>query len=459
MSMTRQTGIAKGNRSAPEQLMELIVSKPNMEKAYQRVMKNKGSAGVDGMEVSELKSYLHANWESIKVALLRDEYYPSAILPVSIPKPNGGERMLGIPVVLDRLIQQGVQQVLSPIYDPGFSDYSYGFRPGRSAHDAVKQSQAYIRCGKRWVVDIDLEKFFDEVNHARLLSKLRHQIKDRRVVHLIDRYLRAGMMNEGVVEKRSKGTPQGSALSPLLSNVVLDELDKELEKRGLSFVRYADDCQIYVGSLRSGERVMASIKGFIEKKLRLRVNEGKSKVGRPWKRDFLGYSFTTHKETKLKPAKKSLQRLKKKVKAKLRRGKGRNLERFIREDLNPILRGWMHYFKLSEVKGFAEELDGWVRRHLRKMKWRQWKRNWTRKEGLQRRGLSEERAISSAFNGRGPWWNAGASHMNLAFPKSYFEKLGLFSLGQLLLKVQVDRHSLGTAVIRNRTSGGVRGWK
>ena len=459
MSMTKQTGIKGGNHPESEELMELVVSRSNMEKAYQGVVKNQGAAGIDGMSVLELKPYLHAEWKQIKGALLSGAYYPQGIRPVRIAKPDGGERELGIPTVLDRLIQQALHQVLSPIFDPSFSEHSYGFRPGRSAQGAVLQAQSYINEGNRWVVDMDLAKFFDEVPHARLLSKLRNRIKDRRVVHLIDRYLRAGMMKEGLIEKRSKGTPQGSPLSPLLSNIVLDELDKELEKRGHRFVRYADDFQIYVRTKRSAERVMQSMGGFIETKLCLRVNMAKSEVNRPWKRSFLGHGFTNHKEVKLKPSKESLKRLRKKVKGKFRAGKGRNLERFIGEDLNPILRGWMHYFKRSEVKGFAEELDGWVRRHLRKVKWRQWKRNWTRKEGLEKRGLTEAQAIQSAFNGRGAWWNAGASHMNQAFPKRYFDRLGLVSLTQMLLHEQADRRTVGTAVIRNRTSGGVRGVK
>jgi len=334
--------------------------------------------------------------------------------------------------VVDRLIQQALHQVLGPIYDPTFSDISYGFRPGRSGPQAVRKSQRFIKENKRWVVDVDLSKFFDEVNHARLLSKLRNRIADTRVVHLVDRYLQAGILKGGLVEARSKGTPQGSPLSPQLSNIVLDELDKELERRNLRFVRYADDFQIYVGTRRSAGRVMASIGNFMANKLKLKVNKKKSEVGRPWDRVFPGYSFTTNKSIKLKPAKASLKRLRKKVKVKFRRGKGRNIRDFIHNDLNPLLRGWAFYFNQSETKQFAEQVDSWMRRHLRKVKWRQWKRNWTRKEGLQSRGLSEERAVMGAFNGRGPWWNGGASHMNEAFPKSYFDKLGLVSIAKIV---------------------------
>ena len=458
MSTPNQPGANRGSSTgATDKLMELVVARPNMLEAYRRVVKNKGAAGVDGMTVEDLKGFLATDWEAVKVALLSDGYYPKAIRRVMIPKPSGGERQLGIPTVVDRLIQQALHQILSPIYDPTFSDNSYGFRPGRSAHQAVLCAQSYINEDKRWVVDVDLSKFFDEVNHARLLAKLRKRIADKRVIHLIDRYLRAGMMVDGIAEPRSKGTPQGSPLSPLLSNIVLDELDQELERRGLRFVRYADDFQIYVGTRRSAERVMASVSEFVKNKLRLRVNVSKSKVGRPWDRSFLGYSFTTNKSIKLKPSKVSIKRLRQKVKGKFRSGKGRNIRKFIRKELNPILRGWSIYFSLSETKGWMTELDSWLRRRLRGVQWRQWKRNWTRRVGLMKRGVSEEKAVIGAFNRRGPWFNAGASHMNIAFPKSYYDKMGLVTITGTITKRQTDRSSKGTAVIRNRTSGGVRG--
>ncbi len=275
---------------------------------------------------------------------------------------------------------------------------------------------------------MDLSKFFDEVHHERLLSKLAHKIMDRRVIHLVDRYLRGGIMVNGIEEKRVQGTPQGSPLSPLLSNIVLDELDKELEFRGHKFVRYADDFQIYVGSRRTAERVIESLTGFIENKLKLKVNKTKSSIDRPWRRSFLGYSFTFQRESKLRVSPGSVQRLKGQVKEKLRQGRGRNQQKFIVEDLNPLLRGWISYFSKSEVKGFAAVIDGWIRHHLHKIRWRQMKRRWTRLQTLIKRGLPGERAVESCFNQRGPWWNSGASHMNQAYPTSYFDKLGLVSL-------------------------------
>lgn len=428
MSASNQAGNNKDKGQESVKLMEQIVSRENMTKAYKRVVANKGVPGVDGLEVTELKGYLQEHWSTIKIALLEGSYYPQAVKQVSIPKVGGGERLLGIPTVIDRMIQQGIHQTLNSLYDPEFSEWSYGFREGRNAQQAVVQSRTHIQSGKRWVVDMDLSKFFDEVHHERLLSKLAHKIMDRRVIHLVDRYLRGGIMVNGIEEKRVKGTPQGSPLSPLLSNLVLDELDKELEFRGHKFVRYADDFQVYVGSRRTAERVIESLTGFIENKLKLKVNKTKSSIDRPWRRSFLGYSFTSQKESKLRVSPGSVQRLKGQVKEKLRQGRGRNQQKFIVEDLNPLLRGWISYFSKSEVKGFAAVIDGWIRHHLRKIRWRQMKRRWTRLQTLIKRGLPEERAVESCFNQRGPWWNSGASHMNQAYPTSYFDKLGLVSL-------------------------------
>jgi RNA-directed DNA polymerase len=428
---------AKRGHSRPEtlQLMEAVVERENMKTAWLRVKGNKGAAGVDGMSVDALLPYLREHWPTIKEDLLADKYQPSPVRQVEIPKPGGGMRQLGIPTVQDRLMQQALHQVLQPIFDPGFSASSYGFRPGRGALQAVTQAKAYVAAGKRWVVDLDLEKFFDRVNHDILMARLARKIRDKRVLRLIRRYLQAGIMESGLVSPRTEGTPQGGPLSPLLSNILLDDLDKELERRGQSFCRYADDCNTYVRSRRAGERLMISLSHFLTEKLQLKVNEAKSAVDRPWKRKFLGYSMTWHKRPRLKIAPASLDRFKNKVRERLRGGRGRNVKRQI-EDMIPLLRGWINYFRLAEVKGMLDELDGWLRRKFRCILWRQWKRSYTRAKNLMKRGLREERAWRSATNGRGPWWNAGASHMNEAFPKRFFDELGLVSLLDYLRLIQ-----------------------
>ena len=407
--------------------MEAAVERSNMLCAYERVVKNEGAPGVDGLTVSEFKPWLQAHWKSIRQALLAGEYMPGAVRKVDIPKPQGGVRTLGIPTVLDRLIQQALHQVLQPLFDPEFSESSYGFRPGRNAQQAVKAARSYVAEGKRWVVDIDLEKFFDRVNHDVLMARVARQVKDERVRKLIRRYLEAGLMEGGVASARTEGTPQGGPLSPLLSNILLTDLDRELEKRGQGFCRYADDCNIYVGSKQSGERVMTAITAFLERRLKLQVNAAKSAVARPWQRKFLGYSMTWHRKPKLKIASPSRERFAEKVRQTLRRARGRSLKQVI-EQLNPVLRGWVAYFRLTEVKGVLEELDGWIRHKLRALLWRHGKRNHTRAKNLMRRGLSEPRAWQSATNGHGPWWNGGASHMNAAYPKSWFDHMGLVSL-------------------------------
>jgi group II intron reverse transcriptase/maturase len=346
---------------------------------------------------------------------------------VDIPKPQGGMRTLGIPTLTDRLIQQALHQVLSPIFEVEFSESSYGFRSGRSAHQAVKAARQYVAEGRRVVVDMDLEKFFDRVNHDLLMGQLAKKIDDERVLKLIRRYLEAGMMANGVVSPRTEGTPQGGPLSPLLSNILLTDLDRELERRGHAFCRYADDCNIYVKSKTAGERVMASITGFLSEKLKLTVNAAKSAVASPWERKFLGYSLTWHKAPRLRIAPASLQRMEGKIREVLQGARGRSLSHTI-ADLNPILRGWAAYFKLTETKRALEEIDGWLRRKLRCILWRQWKHPYTRGKNLMKAGLTEERAFRSAFNQRGSWWNSGASHMNQAFRKAYFDRLGLVSL-------------------------------
>jgi RNA-directed DNA polymerase len=409
--------------------METVVERENMVRALRRVEANKGAPGVDDMPVESLRGYLKGHWPRIKAELLSGAYQPQPVRRVEIPKAGGkGMRPLGIPTVVDRLIQQAVHQVLSPIWEKEFSGQSYGFRPGRSALQAVQTAQRHVGEGRRWVVDMDLEKFFDRVNHDILMARVARKVKDQRVLLLIRRYLQSGVMVGGLVEPRAEGTPQGGPLSPLLSNVLLDDLDKELEQRGHAFCRYADDCNIYVRSKRAGERVMASISRFLESRLKLKLNQAKSAVDRPWNRKFLGYSMTWHEKPKLKVAAESVERMKGKLRVLFRMGRGRNLHRFIQEELSPLLRGWIHYFRLAEVKGILEELDGWIRRKLRTVLWRHGKRVWPRVRLLMKHGLPEERACRSATNGRGPWWNSGASHMNEAFPKAYFDRLGLVSL-------------------------------
>lgn len=416
-------------------LMDAVCERGNLMRAYDRVVKNKGAAGVDGIGVNEFKDHLKQHWPTIKAKLLAGEYIPSPVRRVDIPKPQGGVRTLGIPTLTDRLIQQALHQVLSPIFEAEFSESSYGFRPGRNAHQAVKAAKQYVAEGHRVVVDMDLEKFFDRVNHDLLMQKLSTKIDDGRVLRLIRRYLEAGMMADGIVSPRTEGTPQGGPLSPLLSNILLTELDRELERRGHAFCRYADDCNIYVKSKAAGERVMASITRFLADTLKLTVNAAKSAVGRPWERKFLGYSLTRHKAPKLRIAPSSLQRQEDKIRAVLKGARGRSLTTVINE-LNPILRGWMAYFKLAETRQALEELDGWIRRKLRCILWRQWKRPYTRAKNLMKAGLMEERAFRSAFNQRGPWWNSGASHMNQAFPKSFFDRLGLVSLLDTMRRLQ-----------------------
>jgi RNA-directed DNA polymerase len=424
-----EVGSAANGQTKAEGLrqMDAVVERNNLWRAYERVMRNKGAAGVDGLTVLEFKTGLQQHWPSVRAALLAGNYMPMAIRKVEIPKPNGGVRTLGIPTVLDRLIQQALLQVLQPEFEPEFSEHSYGFRPGRNAWQAVQRAQGYIREGRRWVVDLDLEKFFDRVNHDILMSRMARKVKDERVLKLVRRYLEAGMMSDGIVSARTEGTPQGGPLSPLLSNILLTDLDRELERRGHRFCRYADDCNIYVRSEVAGQHAMAAVTDYLERKLKLQVNREKSAVARPWARKFLGYSFTWHKQVRLKIADSSLKRLKDKVREIVVGNASRNLAATISE-LNPVLRGWTSYFRLTEVKGVLQDLDGWIRRKLRCLLWRQWKRPATRNKRLQARGLDEKRAWKSASNGRGPWWNAGASHMNAAYPKRFFDVSGLVSL-------------------------------
>tara|TARA_R110002124_G_C8914488_1_gene510771 strand:+ start:436 stop:1755 length:1320 start_codon:yes stop_codon:yes gene_type:complete len=411
----------------PDTLMGRVLAPANLRRAYQRVVSNKGAPGADGMTVDQLAGYVKQYWPILKDRLLAGEYHPQGVRAVDIPKPKGGTRQLGIPSVVDRLIQQALLQQLTPIFDPLFSDYSYGFRPGRSAHQAIEAARAHVAAGHCWCVELDLEKFFDRVNHDVLMAYVERQIGDKRVLRLIRRYLEAGTMSGGIVSRREKGTPQGGPLSPLLSNILLNELDRELERRGHRFVRYADDANIYVRSRRAGERVMASVERFLKLRLKLTLNREKSRVARPWVCDYLGYGMSWHQQPRLRVAALSLNRLRDRIRELLRRTRGRKMATVI-ERINPVLRGWSGYFKLSQSKRPLEELDGWVRHKLRCVIWRQWKAPSTRARNLMRLGLGEARACTSAFNGRGPWWNSGASHVNQALPKKLWDRLGLVSI-------------------------------
>lgn len=423
-------------KSEDGSLMRRVVERSNMSQAYKRVLRNQGSAGVDGLTVADLGGWLKAHWPSVRAALLAGTYLPRAVRRVEIPKPQGGVRTLGVPTVVDRLIQQALHQVLQPLFEPTFSASSFGFRPGRSAQDAVRQAQAYVQEGRHWVVDLDLEKFFDRVNHDVLMARVNRQVRDRSVLKLIRRFLEAGMMAEGLVQPRTEGAPQGGPLSPLLSNVLLNDLDHRLESRGLSFCRYADDSNIYVASKRAGERVMRSTRAYLEKVLRLRINEAKSAVARPGTRKFLGYRVAVRRQqAHIWIAPESIKRLMSRVREVVCEGRGWSLARTI-QGLNPLLRGWANYFRLSLQRDRMRKLDGWVRRRLRCLLWRQWKRPWTRERKLIALGLSPERAWKSSVNGRGPWWNAEASHLKQALPNAYFQGLGLVSIRDTVDRLQ-----------------------
>ncbi len=414
-------------KAEPDALMERGLAPANLKRAYQHVVSNKGAPGADGMTVDQLASHVKQYWPTLKARLLVGEYHPQGVRTVEIPKPKGGTRQLGIPNVVDRLIQQALLQQLTLIFDPLFSDYSYGFRPGRSAHHAIETARAHVASGHRWCVELDLEKFFDRVNHDVLMACIERQIEDKRVLMLIRRYLEAGTMSGGIVSRRREGTPQGGPLSPLLSNILLNELDRELERRGHRFVRYADDANIYVRSRRAGERVMVSVERFLSWRLKLTLNREKSRVAGSWMCDYLGYGMSWHQQPRLRVATTSLRRLRDRLGELLRGARGRKMANTI-ERINPVLRGWAGYFKLTQGKGALETLDGWVRHKLHCILWRQWKHPSTRARNLMRLGIEEGRARKSASNGRGPWWNSGASHMNQALAKKRWDQLGLVSI-------------------------------
>jgi RNA-directed DNA polymerase len=406
-----------------EQLMEEVCERENCLQAYKRVKSNKGSPGIDGMTVEQLPGYLKEHWPAIREQLLSGTYKPQPVRRVEIPKPDGGVRQLGIPTVLDRMVQQAVMQVLQGRWDAEFSEHSHGFRPGRSAHQAVAEAQKYIAEGRRWVVDLDLEKFFDRVNHDKLMAVVAHRVADKRMLRLIRAFLTAGVMENGLVGPVDEGTPQGGPLSPLLSNLVLDELDRELERRKHCFVRYADDCNIYVRSRRAGERVKQNITRFITRRLKLKVNEQKSAVARPVERKFLGFSFTL-REAKRRIAAKAIVRFKQKVRELTGRTRGISIEQMTKE-LASYLRGWRSYFGFCETPSVLESLDQWIRRRLRSMIWKQWKRGRVRFARLCARGVNPYLAGTTAGSPHGPWRIANSPAMSIAFPIAYFDALGV----------------------------------
>lgn len=416
---------ANGNeRPGTGSLMGEVLQRQNLKRALKRVRKNRGSPGIDGMTVEELGGWLREHWPAVREQLQSGRYQPQAVKRTAIPKKGGGQRQLGIPTVLDRLIQQALLQVLQFRFDPTFSQHSHGFRPGRSAHDAIGEARRYVQGGKKWVVDVDLEKFFDRVNHDVLMGRLAKRIEDPLVLGLIRRYLNAGVMANGVVVERYQGTPQGGPLSPLLANVLLDEVDKQLEQRGHAFVRYADDLRVFVSSKKSGQRVMRSLIGLFGK-LRLAVNESKSAVDRAWNRPFLGFAFWAgrKRQVHVKVARKALVAMKDRVRQLTRRTRGRSLEQ-VALDLRAYLQGWKGYFRLAQTPRIFSDLDEWIRHRLRAYQLKQWKRGKTAFQRLRALGASGDLAARIAGNTR-RWWRTSAMVLHIVMPNSYFDRLGL----------------------------------
>lgn len=420
-----ETGVRERGDDLPvssERLMERVLGRENLFKALRRVKSNGGSPGVDGMTVYALPDYLRRNWPVLRESLLRGTYQPKPVKRVEIPKPGGGIRQLGIPTVVDRFIQQALLQVLQPEWDGTFSDQSFGFRPKRSAHQAVVRAQRYIQSGYGWVVDIDLEKFFDRVNHDKLASLVRERVKDERVRMLMGRYLRAGVMIGGDYHEVGEGTPQGGPLSPLLANLLLDLLDKELERRGHCFVRYGDDCNIYVRSAKAGRRVLASVTQHLWGKLRLKVNESKSAVDRPWRRKFLGFTFTGRRPNRRKVSDRAVLRFKEEIRQRTQRTRGVTFQRVV-DELRSYLLGWQAYFGFSEAKSVFKELDSWIHRRLRCYLWKQWGRR--RYRELRGRGVSRDLAWNTVKSAHGPWRLSRSPALAFALPSRYFSQLGL----------------------------------
>ena len=414
-------------------LLEKALERENMFQALRRVEENKGAPGIDGMKVENLRPFLVENWPRIKETLQQGTYKPRPVRRVEIPKPGGGKRLLGIPTVVDRLIQQALTQVLTPIFDPGFSENSYGFRPGKRGHDAVRQAREYIQQGYRVVVDLDLEKFFDRVNHDILMARVARKVQDKRVLKLIRAYLESGVLLNGVVVTSEEGTPQGGPISPLLANIMLDDYDKELEHRGHKFVRYADDCNIYVKSFRAGQRVLAGVTKYLEGKLKLKVNRDKSAVDRPWKRKFLGFSFYIGKRVGIRLAPRTIERLKSRIRELTQRSQPMSMEARVKK-LSMYLKGWLGYYALADAKKVLEELDQWIRHRLRMCMWKQWKRVRTRIREFRAHEAPEWMAFAYSNTRKGPW--AASLLLNSVLTKEYWQKRGLVSLMDRYLEVR-----------------------
>lgn len=416
-------------------LLEQILHRDNLNRAYKRVKKNKGSHGVDGMQVDELLPFLKQHGEALRKEIANEKYKPQPVRRVEILKPNGGTRLLGIPTVIDRFIQQAIAQVLTKVYDSDFSENSYGFRPGRNAHMAVKKAKEYMNEGYTWVVDMDLEKFFDRVNHDILMAILARKIQDKRVLRLIRKYLESGVMIGGLYSKTEKGTPQGGPLSPLLSNILLDVLDKELESRGHKFCRYADDCNIYIKSQRAGKRVMKSVTSFLEKRLRLKINKDKSAVDRPWKRKFLGFSFyIKENEIRIRPHRRSIERLKDRIREITNRNISMSMELRI-ERLNLLITGWVNYFKIADMKAKLKEIDKWTRRRLRACLWKQWKKVKTKFKNLKRLGIPEYKAWQFANTRKAYWRISNSPILSKTLDNQYWINQGLKTLSMQYRKL------------------------
>lgn len=425
MLMTRTNKHILANRDT--NLMEKVVEFSNTKKAIERVESNKGAAGVDNIQVGELRQYLRINWTRIKQELLEGTYRPAPVRRVEIPKPDGGVRQLGIPTVLDRFIQQAIQQVLTPILEPEFSENSYGFRPGRSARQAVRKAQEYIKDGKNIVIDMDIEKFFDRVNHDILMTKLIEYVHDKRIHKIVRRYLQAGIMLNGCCVRTDEGAPQGGPLSPLLSNIMLNDLDHELTRRGHSFVRYADDCNIYVSSKRAGQRVYQSVKQFLQERLKLQINEQKSAVDQPFRRKFLGFSFSSCEDKKLRLAPRTKEKFKEHIRKLTNRNWGISMRERLKK-LNAYLLGWVGYFGIAQTPSAFRDLDGWIRRRLRMCMLKQWKDCKTKYRNLVALGLSKEWAMRAAFSRKKYWGLANTMQVNAALSNVYWSKQGLVAL-------------------------------